>query len=67
MTTAMLNARKITGQCDPDYTWLQVAGVDYSRCLPWVCVDCRTGTIHTFANSDDARAFAASEGIEFFL
>lgn len=67
MSTVMLNAEKISNQSNPAFTWLQVAGVDNARYLPWVCVDCRTGTIHSFKTVDDARAFAASEGIEFFL
>lgn len=63
----MKRAEYVAARFAAEYCWLQAVGVDNDRALPWVCVDCRTGTIHTFKNSDDARAFAASEGIEFYL
>ena len=65
--SVMKRAEYVAAKFAPEYCWLQAVGVDNSRSLPWVCVDCRTGTIHTFKPVDDSRAFAASEGIEFFL
>lgn len=50
-----------------EFPWLQVVDFDKSRSFPWACVDCRTGTIQPFKTSDDARAFAEKEGIQFFL
>lgn len=67
MPATMELAQTIAKQAKPEYKWLQVATVDHSRSLPWVCVDCRTGTIHTFKTSDDARYFADQEKIAFYL
>lgn len=67
MSKAMEIATKIASRYLPEWTWLQVATVDHSHSLPWVCVDCRTGTIHSFKCVDDARSYAASEDIAFFL
>lgn len=51
----------------PEYRWLQVTEHSSERCLPWKCVDCRNGVIHTFKTVDDARTYAESEGIRFYL
>lgn len=58
---------EIQRQANREYKWLQVVTFDQTKCLPWVCVDCRTGTEHRFKTSDDARNYAELEGISFYL
>lgn len=67
MSKTMQIANEIAAKASPEYAWIQVACVDNQRCLPWVCVDCRFGTIHTFKTVDDARGYAELQGIAFYL
>ena len=67
MTNAMQRATEIAAKASAEYQWLQAVCFDAQRALPWVCVDCRNGTIHTFKNVDDARYYAETNRIAFYL